>query len=146
MRIRHVSSGRLQALCLLRAGPACQIFHSISLWHVLHIPELKITAAREWGAAWGGSRSRGAGWLNSLPSLGRTGPGHANPSLLSSPLPPHTFLPCPQELTAWEQQEWKIPKEVISSLPLGGVQSPLSPQGPQRRSPKSKTPPISPVP
>ena len=34
-----------------KQGSECQIFHSISLWHVLHIPALKITAAREWGAA-----------------------------------------------------------------------------------------------
>lgn len=120
MQIRHVSSSRLQALCLLRAGPGCQIFHSISLWHVLHIPELKITAACEWGAAQGGSRSHGAGWLSSLPSLGRTSPGHANSSPLSSPLPPHIFPRSPGA-DSLGTARMENPQRGHLFPPLGGV-------------------------
>ena len=34
-----------------KRGSECQIFHSISLWHALHIPALKKAAAHEWGVA-----------------------------------------------------------------------------------------------
>lgn len=73
-----------------KRGSECQIFHSISLWHVLHIPVLKITVACEWGwgAAPGGSSSHwGCFGTTASLHLGRTGPSCTEPSPPCCPRP-----------------------------------------------------------